>query len=203
MKSIAIVGAGSSGLITLKYVLDAFPNAQIVCFEKGSSVRGAWGNMGDSFVSTSSKYATQFRCFQQYDAQLDPHNQYGEYYRGDEFGRYLDRFADEFSLRKYISFETELVHLTLTHQTWCLTLRRDGRETVAEFDGVFLCTGLVRKRREIAIDDGGPAIRYDVDAIQNQRVMIVGGGESAVDMANQLAEESRNNTVYLSLRSGV
>jgi hypothetical protein len=31
---IAVIGAGSGGLVTLKYLLDAFPAADIACFEQ-------------------------------------------------------------------------------------------------------------------------------------------------------------------------
>ncbi len=61
-KRIAVIGAGSSGLITLKSLCDEFPSADIVCFEQGDSVRGCWGSMSSEFVSTSTKYSTQFAC---------------------------------------------------------------------------------------------------------------------------------------------
>ena len=60
---IAVIGAGCSGLVTLKYLLDSFPSNDVTCFEKSQSIRGCWGNQRPDFVSTSTKYTTQFSCF--------------------------------------------------------------------------------------------------------------------------------------------
>src|SRR5690606_35081890 len=99
-KRLAIIGAGSSGLVTLKHSLDSLPDWEINCFEKSDSVRGAWGNPYEGFISTSSKYATQFTCFRKYDTSLtatDPRD-YNAYYCENEFGDYLDEFARFFKL---------------------------------------------------------------------------------------------------------
>ena len=67
-KRLAIVGCGSSGLVTLKYALDALPDWNITAFEKSSSVRGCWGQPPAGFISTSTRYTTQFACFPVFDA---------------------------------------------------------------------------------------------------------------------------------------
>ncbi|MEZ4631385.1 MAG: hypothetical protein R2880_11870 [Deinococcales bacterium] len=41
------------------------------------------------------------------------------------------------------------------------------------------------------------------ESIQNARVVVIGGGESASDIANYLARADHNNQVFLSLRSGI
>ena len=101
---IAVVGAGCSGLVTLKYLLDSFPATDIVCFEKGHSVRGCWGNQRPDFVSTSTKYTTQFSCFRKWTSEVTPEKNYEEFYRGSEFGDYLEAFAAHFHLKVQIRF---------------------------------------------------------------------------------------------------
>lgn len=198
---IAVVGAGSSGLVTLKYLRDAYPRADVVCFEKGHSVRGCWGDQRPDFVSTSTKYTTQFSCFRQWPLEVARVQDFTEFYRGNEFGDYLDAFADHFNLRTSIRFGVELRHLEQSDGGWTLRLAENGQEMRATFDAVFLCTGLVNQRVPI----GSPAIPMAADptAIRNATVVVVGGGESAADVANYLAKPAHNNKVYLSLRSGL
>jgi dimethylaniline monooxygenase (N-oxide forming) len=109
---IAVVGAGCSGLVTLKYLLDVYPAEDVTCFEKGYSVRGVWGDQRADFVSTSTKYTTQFSCFRKWDlGRVTPERNYEEFYRGSEFGDYLEAFAENFRLKEQIRFGVEARHL--------------------------------------------------------------------------------------------
>ena len=107
---IAVVGAGCSGLVTLKYLLDTNPETDIVCFEKSHSVRGCWGDQRPDFVSTSTKYTTQFSCFRKWSPDAAPDQNFEEFYRGTEFGDYLEAFATHFNLKERIRFGVELRH---------------------------------------------------------------------------------------------
>ncbi|HRQ25158.1 MAG TPA: FAD/NAD(P)-binding protein, partial [Anaerolineales bacterium] len=143
---IAVIGAGCSGLITLKYLLDAFPAEDVICFEKGYSVRGVWGDQRADFVSTSTKYTTQFSCFRKWGSDVAPERDYTEFYRGSEFGDYLEAFAAHFHLKERIRFGVELRHLERTDQLWALDLVENGKQARVKFDAVFICTGLANQK---------------------------------------------------------
>ena len=206
---IAVVGAGSSGLVTLKYLQDAFPKAEIVCFEKSDSIRGCWGNQREDFISTSTKYTTQFSCFRKWKATVSKDKNFEEFFRSAEFGDYLEAFADEFGLRKYVRFGVALEGLERKGNTWQLSLlkRDDSGNTsntsqhTQDFDAVYLCTGLVNQK--IPVESTNIPIADNPETIRNSTVVVVGGGESATDIANHLAKADYNNKVFLSLRSGV
>jgi hypothetical protein len=198
---IAVIGAGSSGLITLKYLLDTYLARDIVCFEKSQSIRGCWGNQRPDFVSTSTKYTTQFSCFRKWQADVSPSRNFEEFYRGSEFGDYLEEFADHFKLKQCIRFGVILNKLERSQDKWQLRLMQDGQETVQLFDAVFLCTGLVNER--VPLESTTVPIADNPETIRNSTVVIVGGGESASDIANYLAKPEHNNKVFLSLRSGI
>ncbi len=198
---IAVIGAGSSGLVTLKYLLDSFPASDIVCFEKSHSVRGVWGDQRADFVSTSTKYTTQFSCFRKWRADVAPEKNYEEFYRGSEFGEYLEGFAAHYDLKECIRFGVEARHLARADDCWRLTLAENGKEETHTFDAVFLCTGLANQKAppnsfDIPVTD-------DPEGVRDSTVVVVGGGESASDVANHLAKPEHNNKVYLSLRSGI
>jgi len=198
---IAVVGAGSSGLVTLKYLLDSYPATDIICFEKSDSVRGCWGNQRPDFISTSTKYTTQFSCFRKWKPNTDPQHNFEEFFRGAEFGDYLDSFAAHFNLKERIRFGVELRHLEWRDDCWTLFLAENGIEENQTFDAVFLCTGLVNQK--VPIESETIPVAKDPEAIRNATVVVVGGGESAADVANYLAKPEHNNSVYLSLRSGI
>ncbi|KAA3645370.1 MAG: NAD(P)/FAD-dependent oxidoreductase [Chloroflexi bacterium] len=198
---IAVIGAGSSGLVTLKYLLDNYPVKDIVCFEKSYSVRGCWGDQRPEFVSTTTKYTTQFSCFRKWLPDVMPEQNFEEFFRGAEFGDYLEEFAEHFKLEECIRFGVELRHLEWSGDKWELLLAKNGNEEYLEFDAVFLCTGLVNQK----IPSGSTAIPIaeEPETIRDSTVVVMGGGESAVDIANHLAKPEYNNTTYLSLRSGI
>jgi dimethylaniline monooxygenase (N-oxide forming) len=198
---IAVIGAGCSGLVTLKYLLEAFPTTDIVCFEKSHSVRGCWGDQRPDFVSTSTKYTTQFSCFRKYPPDVAPEQDFEEFYRGSEFGEYLEEFAAHFRLTEHIRFGAEVQHLSWRDGCWTLLLTENGVEERLSFDAVFLCTGLANQKPPF--DVKAIPVAEDFEWIRDSTVVVVGGGESASDVANHLAKPEHHNTVFLSLRSGI
>ena len=198
---IAVVGAGSSGLVALKYLLDTYPASEVVCFEKSHTVRGCWGDPRADFVSTSTKYTTQFSCFRQWQPEVTGEKNFEEFFRGAQFGDYLDAFAERFNLRACIRFGVELTRLEPSGDGWTLHLSENGEETTQTFDAVFLCTGLVNQK--IPLESHHVPVAEHPEEVRNATVVVVGGGESATDIANHLAKPAHNNTVFLSLRSGV
>ena len=198
---IAVIGAGCSGLVTLKYLLDSFPSTDIVCFEKSYSVRGAWGNQRADFVSTSTKYTTQFSCFRKWSADAVPEKKFSEFYRGSEFGDYLEEFAARYNLKQCIRFGVRAKYLTRRDGCWALAVEEHGNEETHAFDAVYLCTGLANQKAP-PNSFGIPVTEYP-EGVHDSTVIVVGGGESASDVANFLAKPEYNNNVYLSLRSGI
>ena len=198
---IAVIGAGCSGLVTLKYLLDSYPATDIVCFEKSNSVRGCWGDQRPDFISTSTKYTTQFSCFRKWSPDVTPAKKFEEFYRGGEFGDYLEAFATHFNIKERIRFGVELRHLEWLDNCWSLQLVENGKEERQTFDAVFLCTGLVNQKVPLASTT--IPITENPEGIRNATVVVVGGGESASDVANYLAKPEHNNKVFLSLRSGI
>lgn len=198
---VAVVGAGSSGLVTLKYLLDAYPATDVICLEKSHSVRGCWGDQRPDFVSTSTKYTTQFSCFRKWLPHVASAQNFEEFYRGAEFGDYLEAFAAHFNLKQCIRFGVELRHLARRDGRWTLLLAENGQEKSLTFDAVFLCTGLVNQKVPLA----APSIPIadNPETIRKATVVVIGGGESAADVANYLAKPAHHNCVYLSLRSGI
>lgn len=198
---IAVIGAASSGLVTLKYLRDAMPHAELLCFEAGHSVRGCWGNQRPDFVSTSTKYTTQFSCFRRWPPTAGERAAADEFFRGGEFGDYLDAFADRFELRGYVRFGSRVQRLARSNDRWKLTIASGEAQSTELCDAVFVCSGLAAQRAPFS--GGTIPLAPDPEAVRGARVVVIGGGESATDIATYLAKPEHGNQVYLSLRSGV
>lgn len=216
-KKLAIIGCGSSGLITLKSAIDTLPDWQIVCFEKGSRITGVWGNPYPGFVSTSTKYTTQFTCFPVRDAAVesDGGKSRAEFFRDGEYGDYLNQFADTFQLRPHIKLghQVECLQREANGDGWSITYRsaeenRQDESTIEHFDAVIICTGLTAECKELETDLPKLSARElntpdGLSNVRGEKIVVFGGGESAVDYATRLSRPELNNEVYLSLRTGV
>ncbi len=213
-RRLAIIGGGSSGLITLKSALAELSGWEVVCFEKTDQITGCWGNPYPGFVSTSTKYTTQFACFPDRDAAVerDAGQSRAEFFREGEFGAYLHRFADAFHLRPHIKLCHQVERLTRAAERagWSVTYRApDSSAAVTElFDAVIICTGLAAQIKEV--ESPIPTLSLHelnapqgITSIRNERTVVFGGGESAVDYATRLSQPELGNEVYLSLRTGV
>lgn len=200
MNRLAIIGAGSSGLVTLKLALDRLPGWEIVCFERGASTIGCWGDPYPGFVSTSTKYTTQFSCFRKWSCEADPSGRStkADFFCGDEYGRYLVEFARHFKLLPHIRLNTGISSVRKDPEGW--GLRTDGGKE-EHFDHLIICTGLAAKAKVLNTDI--PCLRPSDPLAENKTVVVLGGGESAADMAHRLAATALGNTVYLSLKNGI
>lgn len=213
-KRLAIVGGGSSGLVTLKLALDELTDWEIVCFEKSDRITGCWGRPYPGFVSTSTKYTTQFACFPLYDATVnsDGGASREEFFREDEYGQYLEQFAEKFGLQKQIELNTtvDLVKRGAAGCGWELSIRSSGCEDtqVVYFDAVVLCTGLAAQPKRV--ESSVPTLSVSelnspngLGHVRGNRIVVIGGGESAVDYALRLSCEELGNRVFLSLYTGI
>lgn len=208
-KRLGIIGCGSSGLITLKVASEHLPDWEVVAFEATDSITGCWGYPYDGFASTSTRFTTQFACFPKFDGKVEPGGAATkvEFFRDGEYGRYLDQFADHFQLRQQIRLRHSVAGVVREDGGWRVELQ-DPQAPDEWFDAIVVCTGLAEKPNSVSSTlpqlTGKALNRALADAeIQNRTVVVMGGGESAVDFANRLATPAWNNRVYLSLKSGI
>lgn len=203
-KKLAIVGAGSAGLISLYYAIRRLPDWEINCFERSADVTGSWGYPYDGFVSTSTKYTTQYACYRKFDAAAHPERerQRADFFKDGEYGEYLKSFVRDNGLASYIQHHSDIRRVERIGAKWRLTIRgSSNREEM--FDALILCTGLAEQPKEITCDIEQLFAVDDADPVTGKKIVVVGGGESAVDIANRLADPTLNNEVVLSLKTGI
>ena len=204
----AVIGAGISGLTAGKALSDR--GLPYTCFEASDDVGGNWyfGNPNgrssayESLHIDTARDSVSFR-------DMPMGESYSDYPHHAEIKEYLGRYADAFGLRDRIRFKTPVKRAERKPGGgWRLTLE-DG--SAQEFD--FLAVGNGHHWDPRYPDfpgsfDGetihshhylGPADPMDM---HGKRVLVVGIGNSAVDITSELSRKGVAEAVFISTRSG-
>jgi cation diffusion facilitator CzcD-associated flavoprotein CzcO/amino acid transporter len=197
-----IVGAGPSGLI-LARALKA-EGVPFDCFEKHSDVGGIWdpSNTGSPMYESahfiSSKWTSSFYGFPMPD-------DYPDYPTNRQILNYIRSFADAFGLREHITFNTEVRRAERDGEGWIVELSNGERRSYA---GILAAPGVTWYPSVPAIpgiERFAGDVRHSVtyrssEEFRGKRVLIVGAGNSGVDIACDAARAAA--AAFISVRRG-
>jgi len=210
---VCVIGAGISGLTAIKALQQA--GVAVQGFERGSDIGGMWRYQNDSGTSSayqslhidSSKQSLAYPDFTLPDA-------FPDYPSHAQMLRHFEAYAERFRLRPAIRFRTEVTRVAPLRKDdgdggWEVSHRPfpGGEEATAEvsrFRTVIVANGHLSDPRlpEFSGSFYGSEIHshhYRTAApFEGQRVLVVGIGNSAVDIAVDLAR--RADQVLLSTR---
>jgi cation diffusion facilitator CzcD-associated flavoprotein CzcO len=218
---IAIIGAGTSGVICLKTLHQQGLDVQ--AFEAGSYIGGLWrfGNdNGMSSIYRSLHINTSKRVMEVSDYPMPDHM--AEFPSHTEISAYFESYVDHFKVRELIRFNTTVLNASKALGSgWLLRLRGpDGQERSEHFAQLVVANGHHWDPRMVDFPGhfDGPQfhahhyvdLQHPVD-LAGKRVVVIGAGNSAMDVACELGQALRANTgtqagparVVLSQRSGV
>ncbi|KAG8168626.1 hypothetical protein KVR01_001375 [Diaporthe batatas] len=204
--AVCVVGSGLSGLATLKECLSE--GFEAVCFEARPEIGGQWAHQPDVSPSDpagsvqSSIYdgVVLNSCRDTSaltDFPLDP-SRYGDYFGHRQQLQYMNEYAEHYGLRKHIRLSTRVVGLEQRENgSWTARVQEGGRDDVKEytFDAVFVCAGHLSKP-SVPEFRGRDAFRGDFmhshfyrrpGPFDRKKVVLVGFGSSAVDIACEIA----------------
>lgn len=213
LPKVCVVGAGTSGLICAKVLKEHGIPFDI--FEKGSGVGGLWRFQNDNGMSTcyrSLHINTSKRVMELSDFKFRPET--AEYPSHWEIHAEFERYAEEFGIRPLINFNTEVRHCARGEDgRWLVTLKGPGGEKTRAYDFLCVANGHHWDPRlpEFPGQFDGPIIHshHYVDTttphdLTNRNVVVVGMGNSAMDIACELAHIGQGaRKVFLAQRSGV
>jgi cation diffusion facilitator CzcD-associated flavoprotein CzcO len=204
----AVIGAGISGLTAGKALSDR--DLPYACFEASDDIGGNWyfRNPNGRSSAYESLHIDTYRDSVSF-RDMPMGDDYPDYAHQAQIKGYLDRYADAFGLRDRISFETEVQRaVRKPGGGWRLSLS-DGSER--EFDFLAVGNGHHWDPRYPEFPgsfDGetihshhylGPSDPLD---LYGKRVLVVGIGNSAVDITSELSRKGVAEAVFISTRSG-
>lgn len=138
---VAIIGAGVSGLTAIKACLEV--DVEPVCYEKKAALGGVWVYDEDTTKSGLNKCTLMNSCkessaFSDFPVPID----FPLFLTNQHARKYLELYAENFGLKKFIKFNHELVSLKeLEDGTWKVKITGDGTEIEEVYDYVLLGEG--------------------------------------------------------------
>ncbi|XP_077878425.1 flavin-containing monooxygenase 1 isoform X1 [Ictidomys tridecemlineatus] len=215
-KRVAVVGAGVSGLASVKCCLEE--GLQPTCFERSEDLGGLWrftehveegrASLYKSVVSNSSK---EMSCYSDFPFPED----YPNYVPNSHFLQYLKMYANQFNLLECIQFKTTVCSVTKRPDfdvsgQWEVVTMHEGKQSSATFDAVMVCSGYLTTPHLPL--DSFPGIhtfkgqyfhsrqyKYP-DMFKDKRVLVVGMGNSGTDIAVEASHLAKK--VFLSTTGG-
>ena len=198
-KSIGIVGAGAAGICGAKHMLET--GADVTVYEIGSNVGGMWVYQNDNGRSSAyktlhintAKNLTNFSDLR-FDQTVPPFPSHRD------MAKYLKEYADHFGVTPRIRFNTKVTRVspaagyTPEKPRWQI---ETDKGDVTEHDTVIVSTGHLTKPLEVPVFRDGFKGEYlhshyyrEPAPFVAKKVCVVGVGNSALDIASDLAMTS-------------
>ncbi|MGE5502531.1 MAG: flavin-containing monooxygenase [Ignavibacteriales bacterium] len=204
-----IIGAGCSGFTTAKRLKDA--GVPYDCFEMSDEIGGNWYYKNPNGLSAcyeslhidTSKWRLAFEDFPVPADWPDfPHHA--------QLFQYFKDYVDHFGLRETITFNTAVTHAERTADgLWAVTLSTGETRL---YDVLFVCNGHHWSPRvpQYPGKFDGAAIHsheyrdpFEPVQMRGKNIVVVGMGNSAMDIASELSQRPIAKTLWVSARRGV
>ena len=201
---VCVIGAGPSGITALKNIMDQ--GLDVVCYDFNSDVGGNWiynENIGHSsvFETThiiSSKTLSQYEdfTFDEFETGIP------DYPSHDQLRCYFQAYAAKFNLYPRIEFNTLVQSCELDHSNnWVIKTIKGGTENTEVFSHLVVCNGHHWKPRlpQYPGNFTGKFIHSHefkhAKSFAGQRVLVIGGGNSACDVAVETSRVSSKTMI--------
>ncbi|NWV00222.1 FMO1 monooxygenase, partial [Upupa epops] len=211
---VAVVGAGVSGLTATKCCLDE--GLEPTCFEQSQDLGGLWRyteniearrpSLYPSVISNTSKEMSAFSDF--------PYPEdFPVFLPNAQLLDYLRHYAEHFGLQKHIKFGTTVMSIRKrpdfpTTGQWEVVTEVDGKQTSHVFDAVMVCSGnFSEPSLPLHCFPGIEKFRGQYfhsrqykhpEVFQGKRVLVVGMGNSGVDIAVEASRVAAKVTICTS-----
>lgn len=206
---VAIVGAGAAGLVFAKELREV--GLDVIVLDANARVGGAFATTYKHAMLTTSNLITAFSSFA-------PDIEKGVMWTAEEYVGYLESFVAHHNLTTSIKFNHKVTHIkkeghrfAVSYSSTTTNNNNTSSNTSIVVDHVIVCTGtnqqpLIPDSIVQACDSSNTPLLHsdeikDMEATcAGRRVLLIGGGESASDLALLGSRVAKSMTVYA--RSG-
>ncbi|KAF6074509.1 flavin containing dimethylaniline monooxygenase 2 [Phyllostomus discolor] len=215
-KTVAVIGAGVSGLISLKCCVDE--GLLPTCFERTDDIGGVWRfkeNVEDGqpsiYQSVITSTSKEMSCFSDFPMPED----FPNFLPNSKLLEYFRIFAKKFDLLKYIQFQTTVLRVKKrpdfsSSGQWEVVTESKGKEHSAVFDAVMVCNGHhVFPHMPLESFPGIERFKGQYfhsrqykqpEGFEGKHILVIGLGNSATDIAVELSKKAAQ--VFISTRQG-
>lgn len=202
IKRICIIGAGISGLVTAKTFLEE--GYDVTVFEKKPDLGGVW-EKSRAYPELTTQNTGDTYCFSDYPMPKS----YPDWPTAEQMRSYLKSYAKDFGVFNRICFDTEVIDVSKKDDAsaiWVVAVKTKDIAKSHEFDFVIVCNGIFSTPnlpclpgKEEFVASGGLVLHStefnDTSAIAGKRVVVVGVGKSACDIATVGAKTAKECTL--------
>ena len=202
---VAVIGAGAAGLCAAKNLLAR--GVEVVVYEIGTCIGGLWVYNNDSGLAPAYKSLhlnSETKVTEYKDFPFPP----GSPLYPDHVGvrRYLESYAEHFGVKPHIRFKSKVVDVSPHGEGWRVQVEggpsNDKAQDIGDdFDAVVVASGHQGSPSHPAWknDFTGEYLHshtYRVpEPFRDKRVLVVGMGNSAVDIASDICVVTQSTTI--------
>ncbi|MBC7851661.1 MAG: NAD(P)-binding domain-containing protein [Chitinophagaceae bacterium] len=196
IKTVAIIGAGLSGIVTAKTCLEY--GYKVMMFEKNEELGGVWASSrrypGVTTQNTKDTYAFS-------DFPMPKH--FPEWPRGEQVQNYLLAYAEKFAVLPLIQFAHEVEETKLEDSSWIINGSNVAGSFTEKADFLIVCNGTfsdpsipVVRGIEKFVEAGGEILHSSqfnaLHSVKNKHIVVVGYSKSATDIVTAAAETAKS-----------
>ena len=211
-KRVCVVGAGPSGLVSTKTLLQA--GLDVDCYETSSEIGGHWVLNNPSGRSAAYKsLQTNTTKYMSRLSDFTMPEEWPDFPSCDQVRQWFCDYADHFDVRRHVQTECEVVAADPdpSGSGWTVTLQqKDGDRRTETYDGLIAASGNYWDPKRVTYDgqfDGtivhtlGYRAPDEPLETKGKHIIVVGIGTTGCELACELAM-SDAASVTLSARSG-
>ncbi|WP_163830663.1 flavin-containing monooxygenase [Spartinivicinus ruber] len=200
-KDVCVIGAGISGLCTLKELLEQ--NHNVTCYEAAHTIGGAFKTAcegGKAYRTMQLTISNYFMAYSSFPPRIVENRCY---WSAQEYINYLNEYTCYFKLTEHIKFNHQVININTETELPTITVQNDsGVMETRVFDYVVICSG-ANASEYIPEFNGqenytGQIIHssmFDQYNYQGKRVLCIGLGETGSDVCHLIAQQTDSCTV--------
>ena len=203
---VIIIGAGPAGLATARAL--AALDIPYVIYEKHKNVGGIWDLENEGSPMYESAHFISSKTMSGHVGFPMPQS-YPDYPSNKQIFNYIQSFAEHYGLLENICFETKVTYVEYVDGKWRLEAEDKNGSSFTDESPWLVCASGTNwfknqpglKGQENFTGELIHSVDYhDPQTLKNQRVLVVGAGNSGVDIACDAAYMGAD--AYISLRRG-